>query len=187
MREDERDHTRAVDLHRNVGALRSAYQHATPYHAFSRILNGDTTLPLIDIDDTQDGNQPDEQENDDTDDTTTGAATRRAGGIALLYEAWNTAHDSTKDDDRDTVANALFCNQFADPDQDHGASRQRKQDGQRLQPVARIKEVEVCQNAELDKDGRVTNSLQECQRDGDDTRDLAKAQTSGLTLAQHVL
>src|SRR5205823_3279137 len=112
LRKDERDHTGAVDLHRNVGALRSAHQHAAPYHALGGILYRDTALSLVDIDDTQDSNQTDEQENGDADDTAARAPAARAGSIALLYKARNAAHDPTKDDDGDTVSNALLRNQL---------------------------------------------------------------------------
>src|SRR5579859_451601 len=109
--EDQWDHTRRIDLERNV-------RRATAIDAVTANLLGDldrnTPLPFIDVDDRDDSHDGQRAEDDQCPEIST-------SGEALEDLERQARHDPAEDDDRDSLANPVLGDQLAHPHQQHGA------------------------------------------------------------------
>jgi len=82
----------------------------------------DAALAEIDVDNTYDCYQANDQKHCDTDNAIAAATSGR--NITLLDKTWNATDNTAKYDQRDTITDAILSNQFTEPDKDHSTSGQ---------------------------------------------------------------
>ena len=134
-----------------------------PHHALG-ILHRDTPLCLLHEDDRRDDQRRDDSQDHDQNDLV---------GLQLRPDQAGQARDDAgEDNDRDAVADPVFGDQLAEPDQEHRPGRRGDEELQRGQRGMRVKQPIVLDGAGVREQGALSQRLQHRQRHRDDPRDL---------------